>query len=52
MRDGELAGFWMQLVADAIAATVALLAAPALSVYKPWGAPAASFRMLLYRRHS
>ena len=37
LRDGELAGLRMQLVADAIAASVALLAATALSIYKPWG---------------
>lgn len=37
LREGELAGLRMQLVADAIAASVALLAATALSIYKPWG---------------
>lgn len=34
---GELAGLRIQLVADAGAALVALVAATALSVYKPWG---------------
>lgn len=37
LREGELAGLRMQLVADAIAASVALLAATAISIYKPWG---------------
>jgi hypothetical protein len=37
LREGELAGLRMQLVGDAIAASVALLAATALSIYKPWG---------------
>jgi hypothetical protein len=37
LRAGELAGLRMQLVADAIAACVALLAATAISIYKPWG---------------
>jgi hypothetical protein len=35
--DGELAGLRLQLVADASAATVALLIATALSVFKPRG---------------
>ena len=37
LRDGELAGIRLQLVVDAIAASVALLAATAISIYKPWG---------------
>ena len=37
LREGDLAGLRMQLVADAIAASVALLAATTLSIYKPWG---------------
>lgn len=37
LREGELAGLRMQLVADAFAATAVLLAATALSIYKPWG---------------
>jgi hypothetical protein len=37
LAKGELAGLRLQLVADASAALVALLAATALSVYKPRG---------------
>lgn len=37
LREGELAGLRMQLVMDAVAACVALLAATVLSVFKPWG---------------
>lgn len=47
---GELAGLRLQLVANAGTALVALLAATALSIYKPWGRTRYGMRKLREQR--